>query len=332
MEVGNKMRSLRQLAAANITDTATLIPAGSADASKFQDTFLDKEVRLFAEALRFFRQSVQENDILVNSRDKTLRIPKTSSHLDITTSHGEGDERTYTEMTNLDTVDVTPAFKLGAIAISKELVDTSRIDLIDLAKKMVASDIEEGIEKAITEEIDTTVETNCVYGGDATTPPTLATGDKITVDLVADAIQKVKENNFVPGLLFIRPPQENVFYKSSQFTNASEYGSNEVVLNGEIGKYLGVKIIVSTLTQHYAAAATDKRAALGDWTPAGTSCQLIGFAAGMLKPITLAWKQKPSVSYEYLKRYANHYIYYDAAYAAKVVQEKACCLIKVSDA
>ncbi|RLA80993.1 MAG: hypothetical protein DRG33_01390 [Deltaproteobacteria bacterium] len=323
----NDMRSLRELQAANITDTNTT------NISNIQDTFLDTEVRKFAEALRFFRQVVEENDVLVNSRDKTLRIPKTTSHLTITTSHTEGAERTYTEMTNINTVDITPAFKLGAIAITKELVDTTRVDLIDLAKYMVAQDIEEGIEKAITEQIDTDVTTNVVYGGDATKPSELTSGDTITVDLVADAIQKVKENNYVPAFLFIRPAQENVFYKSSQFTNAAEYGSNEVVLNGEIGKYLGVKVITSTLTQHYSASGQDKgiSGADGQWGAAGTSCQLIGFTAGKKKPIVLAWKQKPQVSYEYLKRYANHYIYYDAAYGVKVIEEKACCLIKVTD-
>jgi len=323
------MRKLRELAAANITDTSTT------NISEFQDTFLDTEVVKFAEALRYFRQAVEENDVLTKSRDKTLRVPKTTSHLSITTSHSEGGERTYTEMTNLDTVDITPTFKLGAIAITKELVDTSRVDLIDTAKYMVAQDIEEGIEKAITEAIDTNVTTNVVYGGDATKPSELTTGDKITVDLVADAIKKVKDNNYVPALLFIRPAQENVFYKSSQFTNAAEYGSNEVVLNGEIGKYLGVKVITSTLTQSYSSGDTDKgisSANGGDWGADGTSCQLIGFTAGKKKPIVLAWKQKPTVSYEYLKRYANHYIYYDAAYGVGVIQEKACCLIKVTDA
>jgi len=320
------MRSLKELQQANITDTSTT------NISEFQDTFLDTEVVKFAEALRFFRQAVEENDVLTKSRDKTLRVPKTTSHLSITTTHTEGAERTYTEMTNLDTVDITPTFKLGAIAITKELVDTSRVDLIDTAKYMVAQDIEEGIEKAITEAIDTNVTTNVVYGGDATDPSELSAGDKITVDLVADAIKKVKDNNYVPALLFIRPAQENVFYKSSQFTNAAEYGSNEVVLNGEIGKYLGVKVITSTLTQSYAQNAADLNTSLGNWAVAGTSCQLIGFTAGKKKPIVLAWKQKPTVSYEYLKRYANHYIYYDAAYGVGVIQEKACCLIKVSDA
>ena len=319
------MRTLQQLQEARITDTDT------SEVDEFQDTFLSPEIRAYAEALRFFRQAVEENDVLVKSRDKTLRIPITTSHLDVSFNHTEGAERYYTEMTNLDTVDITPAFKLGAIAITKELIETSRVDLIDLAKRMVAQDIEEDLEVHITEMIDTDCSGNIVWGGDATTPATLDPGDKITVDMVADAIQKVKDNNAVPKLLFIRPAQENVFYKSSQFTNAAEYGGREAVLNGEIGKYLGVKVICTTLTQHYASSDVDKGFG-GTYDTACTSCQLIGMGAGQRKPVVLAWKQKPTIAYEYLKRYANHYIYYDACYAAKVVQPDACCLIKVSDA
>ena len=330
MGVRSEMRTLKQLAG-TVTSTVTDIGAQT-DAREFQDTFLDSEVVKFAEALRFFRQAVQENDVLIGSKDKTLRIPKTTSHqaIDIT-QKVEGAERFYTEMGNLSTVDVTPVFKLGAIAITKELIDTSRVDLIDLAKYMIAEDIEQAIETAISLEIDTTTTTNVVWGGDAGTPAQLDPGDKITIDLVADAIQKVKDNNFVPAMLFIKPAQENVFFKSSQFTNAAEYGSNEVVLNGEIGKYLGVKIITSTLVKSYESSDVDPGAG-GTYDTNVTSCQLVGFMAGKKPPITLAWKVKPSISYEYLKRYANHYIYYDAAYAAKLVQETACCLIKVTDA
>lgn len=322
------MRKLQELQAADITDTST------ANVTDLQDTFLSPDVAEFAEAMRYFQQAVVPNTALIGSRDKTIRIPVTTSHRDIDTSHTEGAERTYTEMTNLDSVDITPGFKLGAIAIAKELVDTSRVDLVETAKHMVAEDIEEDLEVHITEMIDTYVTTNVVYGGDATTPATLATGDKITVDLVADAIKKIKDNNFIPKLCFIGTAQEAVFYKSSQFTNAAEYGGREVVLNGEIGKYLGVKIITTSLTQSYDGTDQDKGIAggTGVWTPDGTSCQMIGFNKGKIPPIVLAWKEKPSIAYEYLKRYANHYIYYDACYAAKPVQEKACCLIKVSDA
>lgn len=326
------MRTLQQLAAANITDTDTT------DIGDIQDTFLSKDVQEFAEAMRVFRQAVNENKTLVGTNDKTLRIPVTTSHSVITTAHTEGDERTYTEMSNLDTVDITPALKLGAIAIAKELVKTTRVDLIALAKRMVAEDIEVALEKHITTMIDTGYRTNVVYGGDAADPSLLDAGDKISTDLVADAIELLKEDNAKPYLLFISPAQENVFLKSSQFTNAAEYGSNEVVLNGEIGKYLGVKILVTSLCQGYTSGtndlttASDGTTTIGQWGIIGTSCQMIGLGRGRQLPMTLAWNELPHTDYEYLKRYANHYIYYDAGYAAGAVQPKAICLIKVADA
>lgn len=327
------MRTLQQLTAASyITDTET------AETDEFQDTFLSKDVQEFAEAIRVFRQAVNENKTLVGTNDKTLRIPITTSHRVITTAHTLGDERTYTEMTNLDTVDITPALKLGAIAIAKELVKTTRVDLIALAKRMIAEDIEVSLEKHITTMIDTGYRTNVVYGGDASDPPGLDAGDKISTDLVADAIEVLKEDDAKPYLLFISPAQENVFLKSSQFTNAAEYGSNEVVLNGEIGKYLGVKILVTSLCQGYTAGTDDLTTAIdgtttiGQWDITGTSCQMIGLGRGRQLPMTLAWNELPHTDYEYLKRFANHYIYYDAGYAAGAVQPRAMCLIKVADA
>jgi N4-gp56 family major capsid protein len=53
-------------------------------------------------------------------------------------------------------------------------------------------------------------------------------------------------------MLFMAPEQTEDLTTDSQFVNASEYGTNEVVLKGEIGQYLGVKIIESNNTPAYA--------------------------------------------------------------------------------
>lgn len=324
------MRSLRQLSGADyVTD------AESSNATDFQQTFLSPDVIRFAEENRFFMQAVKEYDALIGTPDKTLRLPLSTGHETITPrpDNTAGNERTYTEMSKLDTEDVTPTWKLGGVAIDKALVQTSRVDLIEEAKFILAEDITEMIEKNITAEIDTSVTTNVVYGGDATKPSEIATGDKITIDLVADAIDKLG-TKWKAALLFIGSAQRAVFHKSSQFTNAAEYGGNEVVLNGEIGKYLGVKVIETDLTQPYIHTAQDKGIANADgvWGAAGTSCQLIGFTHGGRKPIAFVWKEKPNVDYEYSKRKATHYLLSDVAYEEKVLHEAACCLIKVSDA
>ncbi len=217
-------------AAANLTDTATT------QASEFQMTVLSPDVLKFAENLRFFQNVIkQDTSVLLPKKDKTARIRITNAHLTLTESHTEGDERTYTEMTNLDTLDITPTYKLGAIGITKELISTGSLDFIDLARYMVVQHHEEALDDAIATAIDTGATTNLVFGGTATAASGLATGNTITLDLVPDAKQKIKAYGFKPKYLFISAAQEKVFEKSSQFTNAAEYGSREVVLNGEIG-------------------------------------------------------------------------------------------------
>jgi N4-gp56 family major capsid protein len=234
-------------------------------------------------------------------------------------------------MTNIDTADITPAWKLGAIGITKELVDTCSLNLIELARYMVVQDHEQNIEAAIALAAESGTD-NVLFGGDATTAATLTTGDTTTVDLIADAIAKLKDaNSFKAKALFIANEQEKVFHKSSQFTNAAEYGSDKIVLTGEIGDYLGLKILSTENTTAYAQSAVDVTDSTA-WGAAGHSCLMVGDFADRKVWMTLAWKQKLTVDYEYLKRFANHYIYYDAAYAAGLIQPKAQCLIKVTDA
>jgi hypothetical protein len=306
-----------------------------------RNVFMSPEVIRFAEEQRFFRQAIDERTELIGAKDKSLRIPYSTAHQAITyrtTGEGSGvgeygKERTYTEMSSLDTMDITPSYKLGGVGIDKELLGTTRVDLIKEAKFILVEDIEEGIESAITDAYDTNVTTNVVYGGDATTPATLATGDKFTLDLLADAIQKLG-TKWKASLLYISSYQRAILHKSSQFTNAAEYGNNEVVLNGEIGKYLGIKVIETDLTKSYAGSAQDAGIAgdTGVWGADGTSCQLIGTTRSGRKPGILAWKEKPSVDYEYLKRKATHYLLSDVAYGVGIVHETACCLIKVTNA
>lgn len=326
------MKSLRHLAA------ATGITPQNISASPWDDArnvFMSPEVIRFAEEQRFFRQAIDERTELIGAKDKSLRIPYSTAHQDITkrTALDFGQERTYTEMSSLDTMDITPSYKLGGVGIDKELLGTTRVDLIKEAKFILVEDIEEGIESAITDAYDTAVTTNVVYGGDATTPATLATGDKFTLDLLADAIQKLG-TKWKTSLLYISSYQRAILHKSSQFTSAAEYGGREVILNGEIGKYLGIKVIETDLTKSYSGTDQDLGIAggTGIWGADGTSCQLIGTTRSGRKPGILAWKEKPSVDYEYVKRKATHYLLSDVAYGVGIVHEKACCLIKVTNA
>lgn len=314
------MRSIQELAAAaNITDTST---TGISD---LKPTLFTDDLMKFGEDERFLQQVVNHNTKLITTRGGSVRLFNASSHLAITGSHTEGDERTYTELTNLEETDVTPTWDMGAIAITKEVISDTAIDLIDYARYAIVQDTEKKIEDAIDTAIIAAT-TNVVFGGDATSTGTLAAGDVLTPDVVVDARQKVRAQNFDPRVLVIGTAQEASLQKDSQFVNAAEYGGREVILNGEIGKYLGLKVMVTTNV----TTATN----WGAGSLVGTTCYIIGQNKQKQWPATIAWKEKPNYDSEFLKRFNNHYIYSDAAYAATLVGslQKAVSLIKVADA
>jgi len=320
------MRSIQELTASAVTDTSTVSAVNSTAITTFRMTRYAEEIAKVAEDFRFLQNLCDHNTELVGSRDYSVRLFFTESHLDFsaTTSKTEGSERTYTEMTNLSYVDATPTYYYRAVAITKQIADNSRVDLIELAKYMIAQDVEKEIEEAIITELETAT-TNVVYGGDATSVGSLETGDVLTPNVIASAITKLEALNYKPKFLVIHPTQKGALIKDSQFVNASEYGGREVVLNGEIGTYLAAKVIVTT-NVNAKTTASDSWGADGHW------CHLLGQNQYKQNAATIVWKEKPNYAYEYLPRYANHYIYADAAYDVELVLEAAVCAIKVTDA
>jgi len=127
-----------------------------------------------------------------------------------------------------------------------------------------------GTSTAPTEMSNSVRGAQTIFGGDATdASSSLDAGDILTTKMFAKArrllmstrgfywtgnvhtISAIAKNPWSPTasepfICYIAPEQEEAFLNETQFTNAAEYGSNEVVLNGEIGKYLGTKIVNTT--------------------------------------------------------------------------------------
>ena len=264
--------------------------------------------------------------MMAGNEGATTRLFFTTSHLSITKTHTEGDMRTFTEMTNLDSIDVTPTWDMGAIALSKELVRTASVNLIELAKYMIAQDGEQNVEEAIVTEIET-ASSNKTYGGDATSHTNLETGDTITESMIIKARGLIRKYNGKPKFLFIAPEQETSIMQLTQFRNSEEYGGREIVVNGEIGKLLmyGLKVIVTT-------NVNEKTNGSDSWGVTGHLCFILGQNDYGQNAATLVWKEKLTYDYEYLKLYSNHYIYRDACYGAQLTNEKLVSLIYTTDA
>ena len=315
-----------------LADTQT----DTSNISDFAGQLWSKNIVKYGEALRRFDQACAVYTELVGNGGTVLTIPKSTSHKDVDTakSAGESGVRDHTALDNLDGVDFTIAatdFRQGDVTVSKAAEMSTMIDLVGQARYVVAEAIAQDVDTAIATSVQSTSVTNVVYGGDATGVDSIAAGDNITPDMIADAMQKIEACDFVPDLLYVNTKQIRDLRKDSQFTNASEYGTDAIVMKGQIGDYLGVKVIASTNTPTYAATATDTNESTTLWAVAGNSCVMTGKDKfGKNVGPALVWKEMPKIGYEYQMETNLHHVYYDQTFQTGIVQAGAICLLKVA--
>ncbi len=96
-----------------------------------------------------------------------------------------------------------------------------------------------------------------------------------------------------PFVFFIAPEQREALQGESQFTNASEYGSDTVVMTGEIGEYLGAKVVVTPRCTSFANA--DYVYLDGTINPLMDTDGHIAMLCKAFKYGALAWGQKPAI-------------------------------------
>jgi len=300
-------------------------------------------------------------DVIIPFRTSYLKSVRTGLTTgDWADSASEGADVTFTKLNNLDGLQITPTPKNAGVTISNWAIQTNAIDLLKAAKDdliyhagdMVDQDVAYAVATA-TASTSTARGAQTIYGGDAKAESELAALDKITTEIVADAKTKlvtstckywtpaspaveaissaeknpwknVKEDPFV---LFIAPEQENVFLKDDQFINAATYGDNEIVMEGEIGRYLGIKIISTDNVVKFTSGGT---ALDGGSAPGATGHRCI-----MCKPkaaYAYADAISPNISVDDYKRQLSKDIILELAYGIGVVHPDAIVFIDVTDA
>lgn len=295
------------------------------------------------------------HDVVIPKRTKY----EGRSGMSFDTSERIAADITWTTLDNLASIISTPTPVLAGYAITNYALRTNSINLLKAARDELSYAIGDRLDQAIAVAIgDATVASNSVvgaqtlHGGDAVGGDTLAAGDIITTDLIANAAAFLKDTKMYypasgsygtntlsavsknswnptagePFVLFIGPAQEEAFRKDSQFVNAAEYGGNQVVQNGEIGQYLGIKIISTVNVESTAAAGTgpDGRT----WAVAGARCIMMKAK----RSAALVWGQKPEIKvFDYPTRDQTR-ISLVCAYDIKVVQPDAIVFIDVADA
>jgi N4-gp56 family major capsid protein len=188
-----------------------------------------------------------------------------------------------------------------------------------------------------------------LYGGDATSDSTLETGDVLTTEIINDAevllsgrqayywnagtwtLSSGTKNPWSneprdPYVLMVGQRQKQALRNSSQFVNASEYGSRVVISSGEIGEYLGVRIIVTNNAESVAAAGT---------APDGGSAPSVNMTRCILmkgrKAYTFVWGEKPKFTDYAMQWRDQRGIVLTADFAGSIVHDDAIIKIDVSD-
>jgi len=166
---------------------------------------------------------------------KYPKIPAPSEAADLTEGASPGDTAITVSTVDISFKEVGKMIKLTKTAVENVGENIVRGLIEHLAQGLALKeekDIIDTIEAASTPEV-------------GKTDDNLTSDDVLTVSLIAEAIGKLRAKGYAPKWLVIHPEQEVELLKDSQFIEASKYGSNEVLLNGEIGKIFGVRVLVS---------------------------------------------------------------------------------------
>ena len=309
-----------------IQEMAAITGATSTSSSGVSNVQGSEWLKTILEAAKkrmYFEQFAYVTDVAAGNKDVIIPLVSTNKSFSDDTTQTS---RTYTELDNMSSVTLTPATHKYGVVISEDVVRTSQVDYISFARDQLAYDMALDIDTAIGAAIAAEASPAAtLYGGDANSTGTLEAGDILTTDLIAKAQRYLKANGWVsepdrPFVIFVSAVQEEALLKDSQFTNAAEYGGNEVVMNGEIGKYLGVKVISS---EQIPSSSTWGTGAL-----AGHTCLMVKGKVSY----GVAWGLRPRLDSEFFKEAAAYKIYLDCAYATDSLQGSAIVLLKVSDA
>ncbi len=270
---------------------------------------------------------------------------------------------------NYDNVTAIPLPIILGKALREYDLDTNAVNYLEEVKNDLMHDVADRIEFTLAQDLgDATDSTSTVagaqtlYGGDATSAATLATGDVITTDLIVKCTRKLGDLQFGylasgsgaygaetlvaissyrknpwqntaddPYVMWIGPAQEEALRKDSQFVNAAEFGRDVIIREGReapgfFAKYVGVFIITTNHMERTAAGdpAPDTTTA----TPNCTQCIM----AKPKKALAIVYGKKPELRvWDYNERHQKRMavvMYFDTV----VIHPDAILKILVSDA
>jgi len=309
-------KTVQELASGDTTTASTGI-------SSVQGELWLKEILEFAKHLLVYEQFAKVADLAPGNN--VFHMPVATANIDFDITSAEGTGRTMTQIDNLSTVDFTPATQRFGVAVARDVVRTSQVDVLTFAREQLGYDAALNIEDALVSAINGATPAADLFGGAATTRATLTAGDVLSTTLLNQAQRALKSQGWMsepdrPFVALMAAEQEEALMEDTQFVDASQYGTNEVVMNGEIGRYLGLRIVISNRTTSFADG--------------GAGGNLDGHYVYVLKAKVaygIVYGERPFLDFEYEKNEAEHRIYLDMSYAADSLQDAAIVHMQVLD-
>jgi len=297
------------------------------------------EIIYNGEVNRKFSQMVENDYTLTTQQGNSLilGIVKDTLSLHITVPVQTGTTANKLELTRMDQVIVDKEIKIenadwyGAeIAVTFQDAVNARVDKMKLAKYFLQEQLTQIPDKRLVASLQDISVTQRVYGGGKTSVTGLVNGDILTPSIFADAMLKVEDSGYVPYCFLCSPAQANAMRKNSQFTDASQLGTADVIKTGIIQNFLGVPFIVSTNCPQYGTGNADINET-GNWGTVGNTGILISKRkSGQKCSGGIFWKQKGKIDYIQNVEEMLHKFTLIMAFKCTLLQPTSICLVKTS--
>jgi len=300
------------------------------------------EIIYNGEVNRKFSQMVENDYTLTTQQGNSLilGIVKNTLELRTTVPVQNGLTPNKLELTRMNEVIVDKQIEVkdedwyGAeIAVTFQDAVNARVDKMKLAKYFLQEQLTDIPDKKLAIALQDTSVTQRVYGGGKTSVAGLQNGDTLTPKVFADAMLKVEDSGYVPYCFLCSPAQANAMRKDSQFTDASQLGTTDVIKTGIIQNFLGVPFIVSTNCPQYLATNQDinETGTNSHWGTAGNTGILISKRkSGQKCSGGIFWKQKGKIDYIQNVEEMLHKFTLIMAFKCTHLQPTSICLVKTS--
>lgn len=213
----------------------TLAQLAESDFSGIAPKVIGKQVEEIKEKTLRARNLVRLNTDLKGTAGRSIYIPKETGTL-TAVEVAEG-EKPSASTVGVGSTLITMG-KYGALVnITQEEIEAVQLDILNYKIDRLG--------RALALKEDDVVLGIFTASGAVTTTQAAAANGSLGYNDVMSCVATIRGLNYDAKVLLIHPDQEGDLMKLSQFIDASKYGAREALLNGEIGKFAGVKVLVS---------------------------------------------------------------------------------------